>query len=178
MVFYDILQHRSCDKIYQGLHPQLFVMKLLYLHPYHTPTTTPPPTHTSSHHPYHHTFTHTHHTPITQIHILTTPIHIPTIPTHTHSTTHPYRLCPYPTTHTHPTHILPTHAQVSTYTFSQILTRVVFSCAARSSSSNPPSSTSSLSSSSSLSSECFNLNRDSEITEGCYLHMYDIIMTS
>jgi len=118
-VFYDILQHRSCDKIYQGLHTQHFVMKLLYLHPYHTPTTTPPPTHISSlHHPYHHTFTHTHHTPITQIHILTTPIHIPTIPTHTHSTTHPYRLCPYPTTHTHIQHTSSPHMPKSQHTHS------------------------------------------------------------
>lgn len=173
-MFYDILQHRPGDKLYQASTPHFCNEATCIL-------TTPPLPHPLLLTPHHYiTLTTTpSHTPITQIHILTTPIHIPTIPTHTHSTTYPYCLCPYPTTHTHPTHILPnTCPHVSTYTLSHVLTTVVFSCAARSSSSNPPSSTSSLSSSSSLSSECFNLNRDSEITEGCYLHMYDIIMTS
>lgn len=158
--------------------PPTFVMKVLASlpHPhYHTPsylhliTTSPLPPHPHTHP------SHTHHTD-------THPYHTHPHPYHTHPHTF-YHIPLLPMSlsyhHTHPTHILPnTCPHVSTYTLSHVLTTVVFSCAARSSSSNPPSSTSSLSSSSSLSSECFNLNRDSEITEGCYLHMYDIIMTS
>lgn len=101
-MFYDILQHRYGDKLYQASTPHFCNEGTCIL-------TTPPLPHPLLLTPHHYiTLTTTpSHTPITQIHILTTPIHIPTIPTHTHSTTYPYCLCPYPTTHTHPTHILP-----------------------------------------------------------------------